>query len=242
MPAWFVKEEVRDLFPNHTAAIGAPGEEINGNWMSRLVKYRDGDDYYYIKTYTSRGRGLRRFVGRSRTRAEWENLQAFVAMGIPTADLVAYGESVTRGSYCGTLITREVRGTSDLATLVDNRHSLLGDRQWRLQVIGRLSETVRKMHGNGFVHNDLKWRNILVDVTADPAVYLIDCPLGRKMPGPFLVRGRIKDLACLDKIAKKQLSNVERLRFYLAYKGKSQLDAKDKKEIYRVLRFFEGRE
>ncbi len=44
------------------------------------------------------------------------------------------------------------------------------------------------------------------------------------------------------KIAKKQLSNVERLRFYLAYKGKSQLDAKDKKEIYRVLRFFEGRE
>ena len=48
MPAWLVKEEVRDLFPDHAAAIGAPGEEINGNWMSRLVRYRDGDDYYLV--------------------------------------------------------------------------------------------------------------------------------------------------------------------------------------------------
>lgn len=242
MPTWVVKEEVRDLFPDHAAAIGAPGEEINGNWMSRLVRYRDGDDYYYIKTYTSRGRWLRKFIGRSRTRAEWENLQAFVAMGIPTADLVAYGESYTSGSYCGTLITREVIGTSDLAALADSGHSLLGDRQWRLQIIRRLSETVQNMHGHGFVHNDLKWRNILAHVTVDPMVYLIDCPLGRKMPGPFLVRGRIKDLACLDKIAKRQLSKMERLRFYLAYKGKSRLSVKDKKEIYRVLRFFERRE
>ena len=242
MPAWLVKEEVRDLFPDHAAAIGAPGEEINGNPMSRLVRYRDGDDYYYIKTYTSRGRWLRRFTGRSRIRAEWENLQAFVAMGIPTADLVAYGESGTSGFYRGTLITREVRGTSDLAALADSGHSLLGDRQWRLQIIGRLSETVQNMHGHGFVHNDLKWRNILVDLTVNPTVYLIDCPLGRKMPGPFLTRGIIKDLACLDKIAGQQLSKMERLRFYLAYKGKSRLSVKDKKEIYRVLQFFEGRE
>ena len=242
MPAWLVKEEVSDLFPDHAAAIGAPGKEINGNPMSRLVRYRDGDDYYYIKTYKSRGRWLRRFIGRSRIRAEWENLQAFVAMGIPTADLVAYGESGTSGSYRGTLITREVRGTSDLAALADSGHSLLGDRQWRLQIIGRLSEAVQNMHGHGFVHNDLKWRNILVDVTVNPTVYLIDCPLGRKMPGPFLTRGIIKDLACLDKIARQQLSKMERLRFYLAYKGKSRLSVKDKKEIYRVLRFFEGRE
>ena len=56
------------------------------------------------------------------------------------------------------------------------------------------------------------------------------------------MRGKIKDLACLDKIAKKQLSEIERLRFYLEYKAKTQLSVKDKKEIYRVLRFFEGRE
>ena len=242
MPVWFVTEGVRDLFPDHAAATVAQGDEINRNWMSRLVRYRDGDDYYYIKTYASRGRGLRRFIGRSRVRAEWENLQAFVGMGIPAAELVAYGESGASGYYRGTLITREVKGAVDLATLVDNRHALLFNRQWRLQVIGQLSEIVQEMHGDGFVHNDLKWRNILVEVTGNPAVFLIDCPLGRRMPGPFLDRGKIKDLACLDKIAKKQLSEIERLRFYLEYKGKTQLSAKDKKEIYRVLRFFEGRE
>jgi len=242
MPVWFVTEGVRGLFPDHTSAIVALGEEINRNWMSRLVRYRDGDDYYYIKTYASRGRGLRRFIGRSRVRAEWENLQAFIAMGLPTAELVAYGESGANGYYRGTIVTKEVRGAIDLATLVDNRHSLFCDRQWRLQVIGQLSEIVQKMHGDGFVHNDLKWRNILVDLSANPAVYLIDCPLGRRMPGPLLVRGKIKDLACLDKIAKKRLSKMERLRFYLECKGKTRLSVKDKKEIYRVLRFFEGRE
>jgi len=241
-PGWFVKEEVRGLFPNHTSAILAAGEEINCNWMSRLVRYRDADDYYYIKTYGSRGRGLREFIGRSRVRSEWENLQAFVAMGVSTSELLAYGESGASGHYRGTLITREVRGAIDLATMADNRHSLLCDRQWRLQVIGQLSEIVQKMHAYGFVHNDLKWRNILVDVTGNPAVYLIDCPLGRRMRGPFLARGKIKDLACLNKIAKKQLSEIERLRFYLEYKGKPELSAKDKKEVYRVLRFFEGRE
>ena len=242
MPSWVVEEEVRDIFPDLHAAVSAPGEEINGNWMSRLVRCQKGDNYYYIKTYTRRGRWLRRFIGRSRTRAEWENLQAFVAMGLPAADLVAYGESGMGERYRGTLITKEVEGTLDLATLAENRHSLLADRQWRLQIIDRLSRAVRKMHGFRFVHNDLKWRNLLVNVTDAPTVHFIDCPLGRKMPWPFLVRGRIKDLACLDKIAKKQLSQMERLRFYLAYKGKTRLSANDKKEIYRVLCFFEGRE
>ena len=129
MPGWFVSEEAKDLFPDHISAISARGEEINRNWMSRLVRYRDGHDHYYIKTYARRGRGLRRFIGRSRVRAEWENLHAFVAMGIPTANLVAYGESETKGYYCGTLITRGVRGAIDLATLADSRLSLNCDRR-----------------------------------------------------------------------------------------------------------------
>lgn len=242
MPSWVVKEKVRDIFPDLLAAERTPGEEINANWMSRLVRCQEGDNYYYIKTYTRRGRWLRRFIGRSRIRAEWENLQAFVTMGLPTAELVAYGESGWGEDYRGTLITKEVAGTLDLASLALNRHSSLADRQWRLQIIDGLSTAVRKMHGFRFVHNDLKWRNLLVDLTDSPTVYFIDCPLGRKMPGPFLVRGRIKDLACLDKIAKKHLSQIERLRFYLAYKGETRLSAKHKREIHRVLCFFDGRE
>ena len=56
--------------------------------MSRLVRIEADQSAYYVKCYASRGRGLRRFMGRSRIRAEWENLQWFRAIGVPTADVV----------------------------------------------------------------------------------------------------------------------------------------------------------
>jgi hypothetical protein len=52
----------------------------------------------------------------------------------------------------------------------------------------------------------------------------------------------IKDLACLDKVAKYHLSATQRLRFYLQYRDRNRLDARDKKRIRQVLGFFEGRE
>ena len=52
----------------------------------------------------------------------------------------------------------------------------------------------------------------------------------------------MKDLACLDKHGKVQLSRSDRLRFYLSYKGHERLETVDKEEIRRVLKFFEGRE
>ncbi len=52
----------------------------------------------------------------------------------------------------------------------------------------------------------------------------------------------IKDLACLDKVAKYHLSNTQRLRFYLQYCQRAQLNTQDKKQIGKIVRFFEGRE
>ena len=242
MDSWFVEKEVAPIFPNHSAAICCRGERINGNLMSRLIKYRHDDDFFFIKTYFSRGRWLRHYMGRSRIRAEWENLQEFAVLGIPTADLVAYGESLINGIYKGTLITREVEGTYDLATILQKQRALFANRTWRSKVLALLSATVRKMHKADFVHNDLKWRNILVETINDASIYVIDCPLGKQMSWPFLKRGKIKDLACLDKIARKELSKNERLRFYLTYKGKKRLEQEDKKEIARVLQFFSGRQ
>ena len=52
----------------------------------------------------------------------------------------------------------------------------------------------------------------------------------------------IKDLACLDKVAKYHLSATQRLRFYLQYRGHQRLDSRDKRRIREVVSFFEGRE
>tara|TARA_Y100000780_G_scaffold102505_1_gene92997 strand:- start:7 stop:306 length:300 start_codon:yes stop_codon:yes gene_type:complete len=98
------------------------------------------------------------------------------------------------------------------------------------------------MHDQGFTHNDLKWRNLLVDDQALANVYLIDCPAGSFWWGPMLRYRIIKDLACLDKLAKHHLSRARRLAFYKMYLGKARLDSEDRKQLRAILAFFEGRE
>lgn len=239
--SWHVVPQWKNVFTSLAKAVAWDGELINENWMSRLVLAETDGTRFYIKTYASRGRWLRRFVGRSRIRAEWENVQAFGRLGVPTARLVGFGEQVTDQGYRGVMITEEVRDTRDLAALVSEGHPAMDDRKWRLAVIRRLSGAVRRLHEAGFVHNDLKWRNILVELGEDPAVYLIDCPQGLFLRGPLLRRGLAKDLACLDKIGRTALSRTDRLRFYLLTRGIATLNERAKREIRRVLSFFSGR-
>jgi hypothetical protein len=52
----------------------------------------------------------------------------------------------------------------------------------------------------------------------------------------------IKDLACLDKVAKHHLSRSQRLAFYKLYLGKQRLDGADRKQLRAILSFFKGRE
>ena len=59
---------------------------------------------------------------------------------------------------------------------------------------------------------------------------------------PLLHYRIIKDLACLDKVAKRVLSRTQRLRFYLQYRGRVRLSQSDKQRVRRILKFFEGRE
>ena len=222
------------------------GEEINANWMSRLTRYESSGGVYYIKTYASRGRGLRRWFGRSRLRAEWENLQLFASYGIDTAQVIAFGETGVK-NYQGVMITRDLARTRDLAVLAKEADLILKNRAWRLGVITRLAHVVQILHTARFVHNDLKWRNILVDLEPGskaslPKVYLIDCPMGRALWGPLLSRGIIKDLACLDKVAKHTITKTDRLRFYLTYSGKDRLHKGDKVRIRKIQQFFAQRD
>lgn len=223
------------------------GTKRDGNRMSRLVTVNVGAQKYYIKKYEKRGRFLRRIMGRSRVRAEWENVQQLIQLGIPTVRLVAYGEeSRFIGARRGMLVTEEIVGVADMASLVERDAVSFRRSRWINHVIDRLSGYVSTMHRQGFVHNDLKWRNILVDFSDDTEVYIIDCPAGRKLGGfllsPWLRRGVIKDLACLDKVARQVLSRTQRLKFYLRYAGLSKLDFAHKKQVWKILSFFDGRE
>ena len=140
------------------------------------------------------------------------------------------------------VITEELRNTTDLAQLARKHDPRLQDAAWLRQVLPQIAQATQRMHARRFCHNDLKWRNILVDEGDAPTAYFIDCPTGMFWWPPFLEYRIVKDLACLDKVAKYTLRRSWRLRFYLDYVGRTRLNAADKVRLRKVLAFFDGRE
>lgn len=245
MSAWQLAAELpapaRETFADLDRVFALEGEWIAGDQMSKVLRVEVAGQRYYVKQYWGAGKGLRRWLGRPRVEAEWQNLRLFAEWGIPAAPVVGWGLERRFGCFRrGALITAELVGTEDLAALARNRDPRLQRRDWLDKVGRQLAEATRRMHRHGFAHNDLKWRNLLVDQTGD--LYLIDCPTGSFWWGPLLRYREVKDLACLDKVAKYHLSRTRRLRFYLQYAGRERLVPADKRRLRKILAFFEGRE
>lgn len=210
---------------------------------SIVLRVNAGEKDYYVKRY-HKTKGIRSWLGFARIRKEAENQLLFKQLKIPAAEVVAYGEEhVLSKTVRGALITLALKNTVDLASLAQEVPDLIQNKRWVKQVILQVANITRKLHDYRFCHNDLKWRNILV--TRDeqnPQVYLIDCPVGQRWPAFLLRRRIVKDLACLDKVAKYRLSRTQRLLFFKEYTRRGRLSAADKRMIRRVLGYFEGRE
>ncbi len=244
MAGWKLEPAYRDLaedFGSLEAVFALQGERLTLDPLSEVIRVERNGVNYYVKRYVGAGKGLRRYLGRPRVKSEWQNLKRFAKWGIPTAEIVAWGLERRGATYDrGAMITRELPHTEDLAVLAKRNDPLLADRAWVDSVSRQLATYTRTMHDQRFTHNDLKWRNLLIDDQA--RLFLIDCPNGDFWRGFWLKYRITKDLACLDKVAKYHLSATQRLRFYLQYCQRTRLNAADKRRIRHVLRFFEGRE
>ena len=215
-----------------------------GDSESTVFRYQQDGKAFYVKRYHGT-KGLRSWLGRSRLRGEWNNLKLFKKLNIPAARLAAYGEErLLTYAGRGALITEALPNTRDLSDLAYNKDLRFQNPNWVLKVTSQVADSARKMHADGFAHNDFKWRNILVnDDVENPGVFLIDCPAGQHWFGPFLRYRIIKDLACLDKMGKYHLTRTQRLRFFKLYRGEAKkLTSEDKTMIRRIVQFFEGRE
>ena len=241
----YAQGETARHFANLDTVFALSGENIAQSTLSQVIRIHiDGRDYY-VKRYSGLGkRPFRRLFEPPRVKLEWKNLRRFAAWGVPTAPLVAYGRELSHGIWGkftrGALITLGVPDAKDLRQIVTHEGARAKSRRWWDGVSRQLAHATRTLHAHKFVHNDLKWRNLLVD--GEGMLYLIDCPSGRFWFGPFLSYRIIKDLACLDKMAKYHLSKTQRLRFYLDYAQKKKLDIRDKQRIRKITVFFEGRE
>ncbi|ACO80599.1 lipopolysaccharide kinase [Azotobacter vinelandii CA] len=229
-------------FANLDAVFALEGERVSKDPLSDVIRVEVAGVRYYVKRYRSAGKGLRRYLGRPRVKAEWQNLKRFAKWGIPAASPAAWGlERDGGGAFLrGALITRELPDTRDLARLARDKDPRLADPRWVDIVSRQLARATRTMHDHHFVHNDLKWRNLLVD--DEGRLFLIDCPMGGFWWGHWLCWRIVKDLACLDKVAKYELSRTQRLRFYLQYRRCRRLADGDKARIRQILKYFEGRE
>ncbi|MDR2032323.1 MAG: heptose kinase [Azoarcus sp.] len=234
--------EIARAFASLDAVFALAGEIVSRDPLSEVVRVDVGGTRYYIKRYHRAGKHpLRRWLGRSRVRAEWENLRTFAHWGLPCATVVGYGLERRRFAFArGAVITQEIAGTTDLARLAGERDPRLRSPAWLAMIVPQAARIARTLHDHHFAHNDLKWRNLLVSEAS--MLYLIDCPGGHYWPEPFLRYRIVKDLACLDKVAKYHLSRTWRLRFFHAYTGRAWLTAVDKAMIGRIVHFFEGRE
>jgi len=234
-------EGEREAFGSFAALQNTAGEEVSRDQMSSVRKLKRGNDIYYIKEYTRNGKGPRHYLGRGRLRGEWENLLYFDQLKIPIPRVVAYGQRYQFGIFRqGFLVTAEVAEAQDLKTLFRNQPQLFRRGPWLTSVTRQVADYTRRLHRDGFVHWDLKWRNVLVAMIdlEQPQVYFFDCPLGRQWFGWLRNRGIIKDLACLDKVASQAMSRSRRLAFFLHYQERTRLSAADKKMIGQILSFF----
>ena len=179
----------------------------------------------------------------SKARREYQNYEVFARLGVPCAERVACSES---RDWLGRLrhafiLTRAVPNVGTLLAFVQKRHPNRDSaeaRNVRDALAGQLAEMTRRIHQAGFFHNDLYWRNILVEWAPgqEPTLWWIDCPRGRfgRWPGSGY-RRQIKDLAALDLWASKLCPATERLRFIKRYLGTGRLDQRGKAMVRDVV-------
>ena len=253
MGSWYLNPEYRDgdvaaYFQDIDAVFSLEGEVVSRDALCRVLRVSIDGRCYYIKLYVGNGKGLvrqwfglRGLLAPQRVMREARNFLFFREHGVPTATVVAYGLERSFGSFVrGAFVTEEVPQTRDLAKTVREHPEYLKNKPWLETVSKQVADMTRTLHDAGFAHNDLKWRNLLVDEGLSPKVYMIDCPFGNHWWHIFLQYRIVKDLASLDREAKNYLSRSQRLRFYLAYARLGRLNAGCKRQIRRIARFYDS--
>lgn len=219
------------------------GEVLSEGKLNRMSRVKVAGRSYYVKLYFQGGKRLRRWLGKSRLHSERKNLLYFRQWQLPCPEVLAYGVQKTGPFFIkGAIVTEEIPDSMDLVQWTQNNVSQFDDQQWLDCISKQLAAITRCLHQKNFAHGDLKWRNILVTTKEKPEIFLIDCPGGDFWYWPFLQYRIVKDLACLDKEARKVLSKTQRLRFFLDYCKQKKLTPKTKKQLSKVLSFFAGRE
>jgi len=232
------EEKITKHFPTMDTVFAIDAAIISKSLQSEIFSYVIEGKTFFIKRYF-RSIGIGSWLGFSRFRLETKNQRWFNAMQLPSAPVIAYGEErFLLKTLRGVLITEAISNTDDLAAIAIQQPDKFENRTWRTGLIKEVAAILRFFHAHRFCHNDLHWRNILVEEGQDNVVkvHLIDCPHGKHLFWPFLSYKKLKDLANIDKLAPQYLSRTQRLRFFLHYRDIKRLSNADKTMIRHILK------
>jgi len=237
---WNENKKIVTLFSSLNAIFKLEGGIISKGSQSEIFSQQIDGKTYFIKRY-HRSKNIGSWFGFSRFSVEARNQLWFNRQGIGSAKVVALGEeSCLLKTQKGVLITEGIEHATDLILIAKNNPQQFNNSTWLNALIIDLADVVRRLHKNRFCHNDLHWRNVLVQQEhADrvPKVYLIDCPSGKSWIWPFLNARKVKDLASLDLLAPEYLSMTQRLRFFMLYRQVTRLTHEDKIMIREIMKY-----
>jgi len=207
-----------------------PGQEVGKGSTTRTTRLsvgRAGESaVFYIKVYRYAGRQWRHRFRCDKASQEAANYALLTEIGIGTPQVVAFGSRRSGLRLVdAVIVTRGLPDVVGLDRLFESRwpdaaaHAMDPQRQ---EVIHAVIREIRRMHDAGFFHIDLQWRNILIGGMSEGRtdVYLLDAPRGGMRSNRWTeAHGRLRDLSCLYKEARRRLSRNEQLRWLLSYLG-----------------------
>jgi len=222
------------------------GERVSGSPHSSCYRVElDGGEIIYFKRYIYPPKRWFEFMFRpGKAAVEAWAYSTLKHLGIPTLEVVAFGERRVFGSLAASfIVTREVPDTQDMSKYgPEVWYHLPQDERRRVyqEVSGRLIEQMHKAHAAGFFHHDLKWRNILLQKSCDGFLPVwIDAPRASRMRLRRR-RGVVVDMSGLARIAISLLSKYDRMRFVWQYLGVSRKPG-DASRLYREVAKHLGR-
>jgi tRNA A-37 threonylcarbamoyl transferase component Bud32 len=184
---------------------------------------------------------LRTLGVKPRAVREYENLKALRERGVPVPTPIACGVSATLGFVReAILITEELEGARNLREkfhAIREGHEPLPDRACRETLIRQLAETLKQLHAEKFFLHTLFDKNLLLDGECG-TLYIIDVPFARILiqklrPGT----ARLRDLATLNKSARRTLPKTDLIRFLRIYLGRDKLTPEDRRLVRDVDRY-----
>ncbi|WP_193072183.1 lipopolysaccharide kinase InaA family protein [Pseudomonas sp. FME51] len=203
--------------------------------VSRLtLKDANGNpQVFYLKRQSNYLiRNMRHPLGEPTVAREFYNIKRYAELGIPALEASFHAKRQVEGELQAILLTRNLDGYVPLDHWFASWHTL-GYCQKR-DLLAAAAKLVALLHASSIVHNCLYPKHIFLKLTEDEIeARLID--LENSRAHLFSPWGRLRDLEALYRRSQPP-SRSQRLRFLLAYLGKSKVDAQVRYWVARVLR------